>query len=180
MASRSSDFVRDILQKSILQAIHVYGFLKTPFGIFLDPFGLSDDTQARVPRGSTNHSFCLSQALRLFWDSVALRHLFPTPSDVDFFWFLWILHYLKRNFGPKIHRFCCKTNSENTTLASTTPTSRHDNWRFLAFFATRYSGLFNESCRCPVRNWKTHRRNKQLILFVLKLCTCKFVHTQYG
>ena len=51
MASKSSDFVRDILQKSIFQAIHVYGFLKTPFGTFLDPFGLSDDTQARVPRG---------------------------------------------------------------------------------------------------------------------------------
>ena len=130
--------------------------------------------------GSTNHSFCLSEALRLFWDSVALRHLFPTPSDVDFWWFLWILHYLKRNFGPKIHRSCCATNSENTTLASTTPTSKHDNWRFLAFFATRYSGLFNESRRCRVHNWKTGRRNKQYILFVLKLCTCKFVHTQYG
>ena len=130
--------------------------------------------------GSTNHSFCLSKALRLFWDSVALRHLFPTPSDVDFCWFLMDSALFERNFKPEIHRFCCKTNSENTTLASTTPTSRHDNWRFLAFFATRYSGLFNESCRCPVRNWKTNRRNKQLILFVLKLCTCKFVHTQYG
>ena len=51
MAPKSSDFVKDILQEVISQAIHVYGFLKTPFGTFLDPFGLSDDTQARVPRG---------------------------------------------------------------------------------------------------------------------------------
>ena len=51
MAAKSSDFVGDILQKLFFQAIHVYGFLKTPFGTFLDPFGLSDDTQARVPRG---------------------------------------------------------------------------------------------------------------------------------
>ena len=51
MAPKSSDFVRDILQKSILQAIHVYGLLKTLFGTFLDPFGLSDDTQASVQRG---------------------------------------------------------------------------------------------------------------------------------
>ena len=50
MAPKSSAFVRDILQKSIFQAIHVYGFLKTPFGTFLDPFNLSDDTQATVPR----------------------------------------------------------------------------------------------------------------------------------
>ena len=51
MAPKSSEFVGDILQKYIFQAIHVYGFLKTPFGTFLDPFGLSDDTQARVPMG---------------------------------------------------------------------------------------------------------------------------------
>ena len=51
MAPKSSDFVKDILQKSILQAIHVYSLLKTLFGTFLDPFGLSDDTQASVQRG---------------------------------------------------------------------------------------------------------------------------------
>ena len=50
MTSKSIDFVKDILQKYIFQAIHVYGFLKTPFGTFLDPFNLSDDTQATVPR----------------------------------------------------------------------------------------------------------------------------------
>ena len=49
-APQSGDFVKDILEKSIFQAIHVYGFLKTPFDTILDPFGLSDDTQARVPR----------------------------------------------------------------------------------------------------------------------------------
>ena len=84
MAPKSSDFVKDIPQKSIFQAIHVYGFPKTPFDTILDPFSLSNDNQARVPREATNHSFCLSEALRLFWDSVALRHLFPTPFDVDF------------------------------------------------------------------------------------------------
>ena len=50
MAPKSSDFVKDILQKWILQAIHVYGLLKTLFGTFLNPFGLSDDTQASVQR----------------------------------------------------------------------------------------------------------------------------------
>ena len=92
-------------------------------------------TPKRESQGtSANHSFCLSEALRLFWDSVALRHLFPTPSDVDFCWFLMDSALFEGNFKPKIHHFCCKTNSENTTLAPKTPTSRHDNWRFLAFF----------------------------------------------
>ena len=81
------------------------------------------------------------------------------------------LHYLKRNFGPKIHRFCCKTipKTRRLLLQRRLPDMTID-----AFWRS------SESCRCPVRNWKTHRRNKQSFLFVLKLCTCKFVHTQYG